>query len=298
MGDVITYVIIVLFAIFFIYFMYTLIDTFFLSKRAKRSAISVSHLKPEKQTQVISKSDDSQKSSLQKEEDVTQEMVSRNDVETGIDSSKEKNNAQTNVVKSEGNSTSTLKEDVKPKKEKKKFFSGFKSLFSKSKKSKQLLEESTPTFIPNKIDDAYSALVDDFVKKTKGSWNQKEFYEFILTLVAKGYDKKPSEVNRDILLAKDKLRSEEIEQERVAPKPEPISEDTSSESVEVIQEEEMEREKVEKEEEKKQEKEAERVHETILKEAVKKKENHKSTRQELDKTLSEIKQLRERLKGI
>lgn len=280
MGDVITYVIIGLFAIFFIYFAYTLIDTLFLSKRARRSAVSVSHLKPEIQTQ---KEEEKTETSVETEEDTeTQEMVSRNDAETG-----------TVETKKESEAEEVTFENSIPKKEKKKLFSGF---FSKTKKQK--LEDTTPTFVANKIDDAYLVLVSDFVTKTKGSWNQKEFYEFILTLVAKGYDKKPSEVNRDVLLAKDKLRAEEIEHEKVVPKPESVVVEQEKESIEVVKEEDFEKEKQIKHEEQVHEASKESIHETIAKETAKKKEAHKNTRQELDKTLSEIKQLRERLKGI
>jgi hypothetical protein len=273
--------------------MYTLVDTFFLSKRARRSAVSIGNLKPEKKTleqETSVTADDVDSDGVDSETDSedekdTQEMVSRNDAETGS-STEEKQSAPVAAVSQE--QTTEV-----PKKEKKKLFGGF---FSRPKKQK--LDDTLPSFIPNKIDDAYLMLIDDFVSKTKGSWNQKEFYEFILILATKGYDKKPSEINRDVLVAKDKYRTAEIEQEKTVPKPESVPEEREVAPIEVLSEDDLEDEKQMQKETREQEAREESIHETIAKETARKKEVHKSTRQELDKTLSEIKELRERLKGL
>lgn len=267
MGDVVTYVIIGLFALFFIYFVYTIVDTLVLSKRVRRK---VRKLESEPR-----KDKDDKKSNLE-----------------------EVSNAK--AMASAENSS------IAPKKNEKKKFVFPKLSFGSKKKSGKSYTDKDSKFIANRIDNTYFDLIRNFVKKSSGSWTQKELYELILTLVTKGYDKKPSEINKDLQVAKQEMVLQEIENDKNVPHAEtldsidstddiPVKEPSDkvkeTEEIKALEEDRKNREEKKRDEEIKE-------GEKELKKISSEKKETKSTRDELDKTLGEIKALREKLRGM
>lgn len=298
MADVMTYVIIGLFVIFLAYFLYTVLDVFFLSKRKRRVK------SPMEKTKAVASDDDklndeaseaSEDSESSKSSDQESDAKEEVEKESKNESKKDSENGVDDLKRSDIVSSQVKSKNIFPKSKKILNF----NFFNRFKKKKK------PIFEPEKIDEKYHELVVDFVSAKNSSWTQTDFYDFVLNLVKKGYDRKPSEISEDLEIVKKELAEErriKSEANLLSKSDQESSNDsdaerevlekgyeisTHSDAEETASEKSSSKEKEEKDVDSEKE----------LKELVKKNKESVDTRSELDKTLEEIRAIRKRLSG-
>ena len=300
MDDILTYVIIVLFFIFLLYFIYTVIDVFFLSKRNRKVKSPVSHVKKEDAeslNQPFESSSRDEKLDLRKpfdEDSNKTEVVEDSDDDKSEQSKDKADNIEDNVSSKteetgsndfENKSAKEILNKQTKAKPKRKF-----SLFSFVKK-----EKKKPIFEREKIDEKYHELIVEFVDKNINGWNQSQFFEFVATLVKKGYDRRPSEIVEDLEIVKKEM----VEERRVKDESNLNYSETSDESENLstkddvdVSDETSDSKSAERDLE---DAKAEKEQQDKLKELSKKNKESIDTRSELDKTLEEIRAIRKRL---
>ncbi len=263
MPELLDIIIIGLFAVFCIYFVYTLVDTLYLSKRKRKAKM---HPPAKKEKTDTGESDDSKRDEAAEDSDDAPEKEKRHD-----DDKDEKST---------------------PKKQRRSLRSLMPSFsLRRSAKTKKRLHDKL------KVDDEYFDLLREFFIKTNGSWTKDAFYSFFSDMVRKGYDKRPSELVEDLEVVR-----KQIDEERKLRSEANLSSKTPSDVKDEVEEdvEEDVKEKSANDDEAKKDDSPASPTEEDLKEAEKQiekrmRDEKKDTRQELDKTLKEIREIRERL---
>ncbi len=219
MGDTITYIIIGLFAIFFIYFIYTLVDTLLLSRRHRRPKEVTQENRPKGSSSQDTKAsaeesfEDAQKTGDRSAKDTSAEDEKQDDAlaDSASSAEKETDADEDKSAKDGFRQDSAVKELKKPS-----LFARLGQLIPKRDKKQKVKKpvsadasrQKEPVLESEKVDGQYETMIASFVDAHQGGWKQKEFYEFLLEIVAKGYDKRPSEVQEDLEVLRRKKEEE------------------------------------------------------------------------------------------
>lgn len=287
MENIITYIIVGLFALFFIYFIYTIIDTLFLSKKNRR----VHSASVNKQREIVQEKENNTITPESRDELTTDETDTEESKKESKNDSSNTSSVQSDDATTEKNEpvVDTARKIIKEKKPG--LFQRFKTTITMHKEQKEKEEkqkkEERAAFEPGKIDNRYNEILEQFVKKQNGSWKQQDFYELLLMLTTKGYDKKPSEIQQELDTIKKTLSNEQKEVKKAQ-----ISDGSSSEVGETDSE--LSEEEQREAEQKKDAQEDKEVEKELV-QMKKDHKEHKDTREELSKTLEEIRAIRERL---
>ena len=297
MADVMTTIILVLFFIFVAYFLYTIFDVFYISKKKRKVKSPV---------EKSSKHLHSKESSEKNESDLTEEDNLNETLSIGKDSH-EKVAEKDSDNPDDKDDTEIASKKLKRMVIKTKFAKLKSSLFSLRsrifKKSKDTQENKI-----DKVNQEYNRLIAKFVHDNNKGWTEDKYYHFLLDISKKGFDRRPSELLEDLEIAKKEFY-EEKRLEMEANFSSKSSENNLTESsfedkyIDEIKSEFSKDEALDKNDTKKDE-----IHEDgeaelseefdpekELKILTKKNKTSLNTRQELDRTLEEIRMIRKRL---